>query len=114
MRKPSRLPCKIIAAALLATAVASLGNTAHAASAEPLDIEPEFLAKLAKEKAKATAESRAAANASKKDQRNAQSAADCGAIAIGNVVGNGRIGFGPTDVNVIIVGDVINANNNCR
>ena len=35
------------------------------------------------------------------------------AIALGNVANN-RIGFAPREVNVIITGDVINANNNCR
>ena len=39
--------------------------------------------------------------------------AECGAVNIGNVVS--KRGFGvPREINVIIDGDVINSNNNCR
>ena len=77
-------------------------------------LDPEILAKLAKDRASATSANRQASNAGKKEQQKSNQATDCGSIAIGNVIGGNRIGFGPTDVNVVIVGDVINANNNCR
>ena len=42
-----------------------------------------------------------------------QQLAECGALSIGNVVGGS--GFRtPREINVLIDGDVINANNNCR
>jgi hypothetical protein len=114
MRKPSKM-LGIAYAALLVAGLATLSGTAHAvATAEPMDVDPEILAKLAKDRAAATSANRRATSAAKADQKNAQSAAECGSIAIGNVIGNDRIGFGPTDVNVIIVGDVVNANNNCK
>lgn len=99
------------AAALLAAFAA---NVRAAANPEPIDIEPEMLAKIAMEKARVSSRDGQTRSAAKKDQRAGTPAAECGAIAIGNVVGNNRIGFAPTDVNVVIVGDVINANNNCK
>ena len=38
----------------------------------------------------------------------------CGSLNVGNVTTGGRIGAAPREVNVIIKGDVINANNKCR
>lgn len=38
--------------------------------------------------------------------------ADCGSVDIGNVQTNGR--GAPREVTVIVTGDVVNANNNCR
>jgi hypothetical protein len=111
--KSSPLPVLLLAAvtavAIIAASLLTIG-TAHAVTAEPLDFEPQVLAKLAKERAKASSQS--SQDAMLNSQRKAS--ADCGAINIGNVVGNSRTGFAPTEVNVIITGDVINANNKCR
>jgi hypothetical protein len=101
-------------ALVLTCGLASPSLNARAATAEPLDVDPEVLAKLAMEKARATSRSGQTQSAAKKEQQNNAPGAECGAIAIGNVIGNNRIGFAPTDVNVVIVGDVINANNNCK
>jgi cytoskeletal protein RodZ len=113
MQKTSPLSVLLTAAALavaiIATAVLTIG-VAQAATPEPMDFEPQVLAKLAKEKARASsqnAQDAAAASSRKAGQ-------DCGAINIGNVVGGNRTGFSPTEVNVIITGDVINANTRCR
>ncbi|MGI9316107.1 MAG: hypothetical protein ACR2QW_02145 [bacterium] len=38
---------------------------------------------------------------------------DCGTIDIGNVVNNKGFG-GPKEIDVIITGDIINANNDCK
>ena len=105
---PMLLAASIVAVALIAASLLAMGN-AQAATAEPLDYEPDVLAKLAKERARATSQN---AQDGRSGQKSAT--ADCGSVNIGNVVGNGRVGFGPTEVNVIITGDVINANNNCR
>jgi hypothetical protein len=99
----------VLAVSIIATCLLTVG-TAHAASAEPLEFEPHVLAKIAKEKAKAG--SLSAQMAGQAADRNAT--AECGSVNIGNVVGASRVGFGPTEVNVIITGDVINANNKCR
>ena len=113
MHKDSPLPMLMLAAVLavsiLATCLLTIG-TAHAATAEPMDFEPQVLAKVAKEKAKSNSIASQEA-AQKGGQRDV--GAECGAVNIGNVVGNGRVGFAPTEVNVIITGDVINATR-CR
>lgn len=97
--------------AVLAFAVYLLaGPSAQAADAEPMDLEPEDLAKLAKEKAKGTAARGAMMEAVKK----INDSGDCGNIDIGNVDTGKKIGFGPRDVTVVITGDVINANNKCQ
>jgi hypothetical protein len=106
---PLLLLAVVTAVAIIAASLLTIG-TAQAATAEPLEFEPQVLAKLAKEKAKATSQS--AQDAALNGQRKA--GADCGAVNIGNVIGGNRVGFGPTEVNVIITGDVINVNNKCR
>ncbi len=106
--------CGLTAALVLTCSLSLPGTAARAATAEPQDLDPEVLAKLAMEKARTTSRNGQARNAGKKDTQNNSGSAECGAIAIGNVVGSNRIGFAPTDVNVVIVGDVINANNNCK
>ena len=108
-RSPSR-----VVQALLGIALAALVQAAFAASAEPMDLDADILAEIAKEKVRATTQARQTANAGKPGKAGDKPAAECGAISIGNVIGNGRIGFSPIDVNVVIVGDVINANNKCK
>lgn len=98
--------------AALTLTLASIG-TAHAvANAEPLDIDPEILSKLAKERAKTNTIAKRSATTRSSNGPD-QADADCGAVAIGNVT-TGRIGFQPQEVTVIVTGDVINANNRCR
>ena len=83
---------------------------------EPMDIEPELLAKLAHERAKARRLGNKSAGVGKASA-NADAAnplAECGAVNIGNVLTGGRPGFQPREITVVITGDVINANNNCR
>ena len=100
--------------ALLGIALAALAQGAIAANPEPMDLDADILAEIARQKVRATTQARQTANAGKPGKAGDKPAAECGAISIGNVIGNGRIGFSPIDVNVIIVGDVINANNKCK
>ena len=97
-------------AALAFTGLLAAAPMALAATAEPRDIDPETLATLAKEKSKATA-IRPRRSIQAKQLMDPE---ECGSIAIGNVNTGKRIGFQPREVNVIITGDVINANNNCK
>ena len=102
-----------IVAALLALAA---GGTAAApkATAEPMDIEPETLSKLALERAKARNNARVTGQrASTGLGADGKSPAECGAVNIGNIITGGR-GFQPREVTVVITGDVINANNQCK
>lgn len=110
MYKPLTLTGLVAALALAAFAVQA------SPSAEPMDLDPETLAKLAHERAKArrlgnkpAGVARASANA---DASNPL--AECGAVNIGNVLTGGRPGFQPREITVVITGDVINAGNNCR
>lgn len=108
-----RHPSTPLARTLLGFAFATLAGAAAAgpANPEPLDLDPDILAEIARQRARATTQARQVAKAGKAGEK---PAAECGAVSIGNVVGGGRIGFAPIDVNVVIVGDVINANNSCR
>jgi len=86
-----------------------------AALAEPLDLDPAILSKLALERAK----NRGQASAVARDSATAASdglrdPADCGNVNIGNVVTGGKPGFQPREITVVITGDVINANNKCK
>lgn len=95
-------------------ALASAGVQAGAV-AEPMDIEPAVLSKLALERAKTRGEVTAA-----KRQGGARAGdgladpADCGNVNIGNIITGGKPGFQPREVTVVITGDVINANNKCK
>jgi hypothetical protein len=97
----------------IASSVVQAGTNA---TAEPLDIDPAILSKLALERAKVHGQARrdkdlagdAAAAAS------GTNPPDCGAINIGNLTSGGKPGFQPREVTVVITGDVINANNSCR
>ena len=107
--KPLLLCCATVLLALVSAA-------ALAVNAEPMDLEPETLAKLAQQRAKANGLSKtsdAVGNARASDGL-ANSPAACGAVNIGNVIGGGRPGFQPREITVVITGDVINANNKCR
>lgn len=110
---PSSTP---IARALLGALLAALTGAAGAgpANPEPLDLDADILAEIARIKAQSSTQARRSAGAGTNSRNAAQPAAECGALAIGNVVGNNRVGFAPVDINVVIVGDVINANNKCK
>lgn len=83
---------------------------------EPLDIDPDMAADIAKQKSRANAMK----NSRLKDQNGdgkgaSDSLKDCGSVNIGNVIGNNRrIGFAPVDINVIVLGDILNINNKCK
>lgn len=100
-------------AALLVVATAP-AQAAPKANAEPMDLEPELLSKLALERAKTRNVTRSAsANGGAGLGPDGKSPAECGAVNIGNVITGGR-GFQPREVTVVITGDVINANNQCK
>ena len=90
-----------------------------APTTEPLDIDPDMAADIAKQKARANA-MRSAMQREKGDKgergdkKSNESLNDCGSINIGNVVGNRRVGFAPVDINVIVLGDILNVNNKCK
>ncbi|MBW8830513.1 MAG: hypothetical protein JF606_13965 [Burkholderiales bacterium] len=98
--------------ALLALACAAVQA---AALAEPLDMDPAILSKLALERARsrgqASAVAREGATVASDGLRDP---ADCGNVNIGNVVTGGKPGFQPREITVVITGDVINANNKCK
>ena len=84
-----------------------------AATTEPMDIDPDILAEIAKEKARANS-LRTPAKNEKGGKASADPSKDCGNVSIGNVVGNRRVGFAPIDINVIVIGDILNVNNKCK
>ena len=99
----------------LCLAFALLAGAAQAATTEPLDLDPDILAEIARQKARATTQARQAANAGKPAKPGAtQPGAECGSVNVGNVIGGGRIGFAPIDVTVVVLGDIVNANNKCK
>jgi hypothetical protein len=107
---------KLLLAAGLAALLATMGDAAHAAAnAEPLEIDPAVLSKMALERAKNRSLAR---NADRNGARDALEAgaptAECGSVNIGNVITGGRPGFQPREITVVITGDVINANNKCN
>jgi len=81
---------------------------AHAASSQPIPIEAEDRAKLARVKAKGNASARTSATG-----KSAGDDADECSIDIGNVDTGGR-GRGPREVNIFIPGDIFQVNNRCR
>jgi hypothetical protein len=103
--------------AALAAVLAWHGVVALAApTTEPLDIDPDMAADIAKQKARANA-MRGAMLREKGGKANGKvtdPSAECGSVNIGNVVGNRRIGFAPVDINVVILGDILNINNKCQ
>jgi len=98
--------------ALLAL-VALPAPAAPKATAEPMDLDPELLSKLALERAKNRTINRVASQQAGGLGPDGKSPAECGAVNIGNVITGGK-GFQPREVTVVITGDVINANNQCK
>ncbi len=108
---------RLATALLYAAALVAFGapQFSAAANTEPLNVEADILAKLAKEKAKRHgADSRGVNSSGSAAAMNADQDAPCGNVDIGNFVSNGRGGRAPKDITVVITGDVINANNKCR
>lgn len=106
-----RLPTKI---ALLGTAILLCSQTsatyAGAADAEPTDLDPRLLAKMAKVRAKQDVQ---------ENKRDGEGDGDgnsglpnC-AVNIGNSVSGPR-GTKPKEINVFIKGDVVLSNNKCK
>jgi len=111
-------PMSITAATVLALSVlmitpeVSLVSTANAGE---LDLSDAQSAKLARHKAKQRVEKNETQedySPGRKDLSEAQEA-DCGTVDIGNVFSDKGFG-GPKKIDVIITGDVINANNDCN
>jgi hypothetical protein len=96
----------MVAAAAMATFQALAAGEAN------FDLEPEFRAKIAKEKAKQKAAT--ASNFSFTNNR-ANAAPDCGSQSIGNVDTGGRIGTAPREV-FVFAPNAINlvSGNGCR
>lgn len=98
---------------VLALAVVGLlGATAHihAASSQPVGIEAENRAKLARVKAVGNAMSRASTS----NGKSSGDGGDC-SLEIGNVnTGGGGRGRAPREVNIFIPGDIFQVNNRCR
>jgi len=81
---------------------------------EPLEIDPDMAADIAKQKARANSMRDAKLKEKNGDKSGADSTKDCGSVNIGNVIGNRRIGFAPVDINVVVLGDILNINNKCK
>ena len=92
------------------------GGVISAALAGELDLSDAQNAKLAKHKAR----ERVSKNEAQKDysigtedDNETSDDDECGTVDIGNVVNNKGFG-GPKQIDVIITGDIINANNKCN
>jgi hypothetical protein len=94
------------AVAVAAATLLGWGNLAYAATATPLEIDAEFLAKIAKERTKRAGTKNATAETGREQS-------PCGSLDIGNVFAS-RSGRTPREVTVIVTGDVINAGNKCK
>ena len=106
---------KPISTSILALVLSLHGALALAApTTEPLDIDPDMAADIAKQKARANAMRSAMLREKGGKAKLTDPSAECGSVNIGNVVGNRRIGFAPVDINVVILGDILNINNKCQ
>jgi hypothetical protein len=96
----------------LACLLAPTAQGAANPNAEPPNLDADLLAQIAKERAKGNAQQ----SAEKKLGKGLTSPLDdgCGNIGIGNVFTGGNFAFLPREINVIVTGDVISANNRCR
>jgi hypothetical protein len=105
---------RIVPALALMAFASVLAPAAHAVAtpnAEPQDLDVEILAQIARDRAKGNAQQ----SADKKAFADPTNSADgCGNIGIGNVFTGGQFAFLPREINVIVTGDIISANNRCR
>jgi len=119
-RNHRKSPALLLAFSLALAAMLTLGTTDDAligsALAGELDLSDAQNAKLSRHKAK----ERVSKNEAQKDysvgrDENSDELEDeeCGTVDIGNVVNNKGFG-GPKQIDVIITGDIINANNDCN
>jgi hypothetical protein len=81
---------------------------------EPLDIDPDMAADIAKQKARANSMKDARLKQQSGDKNAADPTQECGSVNIGNLVADRRIGFAPVDINVVVLGDILNINNKCK
>lgn len=101
----------LLFAALVLVSPEAVTTTAHAGE---LDLSDAQNAKLARHKVR----QRVDKNKAQKDysvggdDEEQSDSEDCGTVDIGNVVNQGGFG-GPKKIDVIITGDIINANNKC-
>ncbi len=89
----------------------SLLLCAPEAEAGVLEFPDEVNAKVARSKAKKRL-MKSGQNDADGGGGSGSSSAGCGSLEVGNVQTGGR--GGPREVTVIVTGDVVNANNNCR
>ena len=104
-------PQKLTAIVMCLATACAVMHARAATSSATLDLEPEFRAKIAKEKAK-----QKTLNASQfKQNGNALPGSDCGSQNIGNVNTNGRIGAAPREIFVFAPNAINLVNGNgCR
>lgn len=100
---------RFVLAALALIAALPQSGPAPAASAQPIGLEPEQRAKLARVRAKGSALGKQFAADKRKDGEDGE---EC-SIDIGNVNTNGR-GRGPREVTIFIPGGVFQQDNRCR
>jgi len=106
----SRLKLKLLP--LVVFGLLSAVQQVHAASAQPIGIEAEDRAKLARIKAKGSVLSKSSASG-KKSGGGGDDGDEC-SLEIGNIDTGGRRGGGPREVNIFIPGDIFQVNNRCR
>ena len=102
----------LLVAALFLVSPGTVTNIAHAGE---LDLSNAQNAKLARHKVRQRVDKNKAQKDYSIDQAEDEvaDAEDCGTVDIGNVVNNKGFG-GPKKIDVIITGDIINANNKCN
>jgi hypothetical protein len=102
-------------AGTIACAFAALiiATPCRAADTESLGLPEGVLAKMARLKAKQYGENKRR-EAEQDGGAPANDNAACGSLNVGNVATGGKRAGAPKQVNVIVTGDVINANNKCR
>ena len=95
---------------LVGGAIGAIPVLASAADAEPLDLDPELQALVAREKIKQRGSTRRT-DARFGLQKNGQQDANCGSVDIGNTANDrsARNRVNPRDTTVIVTGPVVNA-----
>jgi len=96
---------KVLALSLLG--LLGIGQVAYATAPGPSNIDAEHRALIAKERTKRGAKGTNGGSGEGREQ------SPCGSVDIGNVFA-GKPGKNPREVTVIVTGDVINANNQCK
>ncbi len=110
-RSPARSLARLAAITLLGGAIGAVPLLVSAADAEPLDLDPNLQALVAREKIKQRgATRRTDARAGLQNNGNNQNA-NCGSVDIGNATNDrsARNRVNPRDTTVIVTGPVVNA-----